>query len=502
MKKYLIRLTYFLLASILLFNTSSVYATSNSDDDIFKKIDKFTLEEMKAIRIPGLSLGIVKGDKIIYLKGYGTADSRGSKVSPSTPFILGSITKTFTALAIRQLINEGKIKEYAPVIEYLAWFKTTDKNKSDIITINDLINHTSGFSTSAGNEFVIKNINYTLDQKLHELANVKLANPPGLVMQYSNINYGVLGLIIEKVSGESYDKYIQSHIFTPLGMKDSFVMNKETINNKMAIGHKIGFGFPIPGKLKVPYAAVPVGYLVSSAEDMCNYMLTYLHNGYFKGNSIIPNNEKSEDTFKSKFIDYNTYWGIQTTNIIEHGGATPDFNTHMYIYSPTKYGIIVLANSRNDIVANVNHISQGIYSIINGYGYDTEVISDKRFNETYIINNAISIVILILITLHLVQSIILLRRLNKGGKLLVRNKLSCILIDFLIPIIILASGPILYKYLLHQNLMWNDIIYCSGIESVCLFIIALILLTLGIVKTTCIIIIKKRDSKAVYSAKV
>ena len=110
MKKHLIRVIYFIISSILLFNTSIVQAHSNSDNDIFNKIDTFITEEMKAIRIPGLSLGIVQGDKAFYLKGYGTSNSKGSKVSESTPFILGSITKTFTALAIRQLINEGKVE--------------------------------------------------------------------------------------------------------------------------------------------------------------------------------------------------------------------------------------------------------------------------------------------------------------------------------------------------------------------------------------------------------
>jgi CubicO group peptidase (beta-lactamase class C family) len=501
MKKNLIRFACILVSSIiLLFNSTTVYAYSNLDDDIFNKVDKYVIEEMKAMRVPGLSLGIVKGDKTFYLKGYGTSDSEGSKVTPDTPFILGSITKTFTALAIRQLINERKIEENALVIKYLPWFKTIDKNNSDNITINDLINHTSGFSTSAGNEYVIKNINYTLEQKIRKLARVKLENLPNSVMQYSNINYGILGLIIEKVSGENYDKYIRNHIFGPLDMKDSFVMGKETATNKMAIGHKISFGFPISCKLKVPYAGVPVGYLVSSSKDMCNYMITYLHNGYFKGNSIIPNNEKPEDTYHSGLMDYNTYWRVQTTDIIGHSGATPDFNTSMYANSSAKYGIIVLANCRNDLVTDVNHISQGIFSILNGY--EATVISDKKFNKTYIIFDTISIVLLILITIHLVQSIALLKRLYKGGKILARNVVSCILIDFLIPIIILALGPILSKYLYNQNLMWNNLIYCGGIEIACLFIISLILLTTCIIKITCVSIIKKRKANPAYRAKV
>lgn len=490
MKKYLIKFICILLSSIiLLFNTATIHAQSNSDDELFNKVDKYVIEEMKAMRIPGLSLGIVTQDKIFYLKGYGTSDSKGSKVTPDTPFILGSITKTFTALAIRQLMNEGKIEEKALVIKYLPWFKTIDKNNSDKITIYDLINHTSGFSTSAGNEYVVKNTNYTLEQKIRDLAKIKLENPPGIVMQYSNINYGILGLIIEKVSGENYDKYIKNHIFAPLDMKNSFAPNEKPAKNNMAIGHKIGFGFPIPCNLNIPYAAVPVGYLASSSKDMCNYMQTYFHNGYFKENSIIPNNKMPKDICKSGLMDYNTYWRIQATNAITHSGATPDFNTNMYINSSLKYGIIVLANSRNDMVADVSHISQGILSMLNGY--DATVISDKKFNKAYSINNTISIILLILITIHLVQLITLLKRLYRGDKLLVRNIVSCILIDLLIPTIILVLVPLYSKYSSNQNLMWNDLIYCNGIETACLFIISLVLLAVGIIKTTCFIIIKK-----------
>ena len=214
----------------------------------------------------------------------------------------------------------------------------------------------------------------------------------------------------------------------------------------------------------------------------------------------MPNNKKPGNTNKHGLMDYGTYWSIQNTDFVGHGGATPDFNTDMSIYSSTKYGIIVLANSRNDLVADVNHISQGVYSILNGY--NATAASDKKFNKPYIIFNTISIILLILIIIHLVQSITLLKRLYRGAKLLRRNILSWILIDFLLPTIILTSVPILVKYLSNQNLMWNDIIYNNGIEVACLFVISLFLLTVGIIKISCFIIIKKRASSSVYKAKI
>src|SRR5215204_4632700 len=101
----------------------------------FAAIERFVRKEMAAQRIPGLALGIVKGDRIAYLRGFGKADESGRAVTPQTPFILGSVSKSFTALAIMQLVEAGKIELDAPVQRYLPWFRVADEEASAQITV-------------------------------------------------------------------------------------------------------------------------------------------------------------------------------------------------------------------------------------------------------------------------------------------------------------------------------------------------------------------------------
>ena len=119
----------------------------------FAAIERFVEEEMAAQRIPGLALGIVKDDRIAYLRGFGEADESGRAVTPKTPFIIGSLSKSFTALAIMQLVEAGKVELDAPVQRYLPWFRVADEKASGAITVRHLLNHTSGLSTKTGRSY-------------------------------------------------------------------------------------------------------------------------------------------------------------------------------------------------------------------------------------------------------------------------------------------------------------------------------------------------------------
>jgi CubicO group peptidase (beta-lactamase class C family) len=107
-------------------------------------IDKYIADRMRSARIPGVALAIVKGDQIVYLKGYGQADSSGRAVTPQTPFLIGSITKAFMALAVMQLVEAGKVELDAPVQRYIPWFRLADPQASAHITVRQLLNQTSG----------------------------------------------------------------------------------------------------------------------------------------------------------------------------------------------------------------------------------------------------------------------------------------------------------------------------------------------------------------------
>src|SRR5215472_18989294 len=114
------------------------------------RIDAFVSSQMQAQRIPGLSLGIVQGDQIVHLHGFGAADATGRQVTPQTPFIIGSMSKSFTALAVMQLVEAGKVDLDAPVQRYLPWFRVADPQASAQMTVHQLLNQTSGLPSSPG----------------------------------------------------------------------------------------------------------------------------------------------------------------------------------------------------------------------------------------------------------------------------------------------------------------------------------------------------------------
>jgi CubicO group peptidase (beta-lactamase class C family) len=110
-------------------------------------IDRYVEAHRQATRLPGLALCIVHGDQVVHLRGFGHADPSGRPVTPQTPFLLASTTKSFTALAVMQLVEAGKVDLDAPVQRYLPWFRLADPAASARITVRHLLNHTSGLAT-------------------------------------------------------------------------------------------------------------------------------------------------------------------------------------------------------------------------------------------------------------------------------------------------------------------------------------------------------------------
>lgn len=179
------------------------------------RIDKFVEMMREKLDIPGVAVGIVQGDQTVYTKGYGISGPDGQPVTAQTPFILGSVSKSFTALAIMQLVEQGKIDLDAPVQHYLPDFELADKEASKTILVRHLLNQNSGLSTLHGRT-AFTNTMPTIDALIHNLKDTPLTEAVGSKFQYSNFNYDILGGIIQAVSGKSYTKYIQDHVYSPL----------------------------------------------------------------------------------------------------------------------------------------------------------------------------------------------------------------------------------------------------------------------------------------------
>jgi CubicO group peptidase (beta-lactamase class C family) len=200
-----------------------------------EKIDSFIREKMKSKNIPGLSLAVVRDGKIILAKGYGVANLELSvPATEKTNYSIASITKTFTAMATMMLVEEGKVSLEDPVSKHLPNLPVT----WNLVTIRQLLNHTSGirsFTETVGKPTceVGKEIYNTPQDFLKEVACLPLDFPSGERWVYGDTGYLLLGILIEKVSGKNYEKFLRERIFLPLGMNDTrLITYSELIPNR------------------------------------------------------------------------------------------------------------------------------------------------------------------------------------------------------------------------------------------------------------------------------
>ncbi len=185
-----------LLLLALPFMALPVLAAPQAGVPDIASIDAYISAQMQANHIPGMALGLVHNDQIVHLRGFGTADQSGRVVTPQTPFLIGSLTKSFTAMAIMQLVEAGKIDLDAPVQRYLPWFRVADATASAHITVRQLLNHTSGLPMALNGTQNSGLATMTLEQFVRGMSKVALDRPVGSSFEYANTGYMVLGLFL------------------------------------------------------------------------------------------------------------------------------------------------------------------------------------------------------------------------------------------------------------------------------------------------------------------
>jgi len=342
-------------------------------------IDAFVSSEMQANRIPGLSLGIVHGNQIVHLQGFGAADATGRMVTPQTPFILGSISKSFTALAVMQLVEAGKVELDAPVQRYLPWFRVADPTASARISVRQLLNQTSGIPANSENEQkegFLSTGNETLEQYVRGLKTLALDRPVGASFEYANTNYSVLGLIVQTVSGQSYEIYIQQHIFAPLQMSHSFASEQDARRDGLAQGQQLWFGFPFPTAQPYPRDLLPAGLLISPSEDMAHYLIAQMNGGQFAHAAVLSPAGIAALHAPAAVAGPGTSYGMGWYNgpingvpTIGHEGSTLNFTSYMILVPQSQWGIVVLSNEGGlpvELTSSVENIAAGVMTLLVG----------------------------------------------------------------------------------------------------------------------------------------
>ena len=245
-------------------------------------VDAYLQERVRQNRLPGLAAAVIQNGEVIFSKGYGETGA-GQGIDADSQFYIGSVTKSFTALAVLQLVQDGRLALDAPVQQYIPWFRVADEAVSAQITIRHLLNHTSGLSEQGDPN--ASAVTASLEEQARLLRDVKPNAPVGTKFQYYNQNYRLLGYVIEQVSGMAYADYIEQKIFAPLKMNRSTAHPQQADDLVQAYGRM--FGFALPRTQSINPGALPSGYLISSAGDMAKFIQAMIDNRLPDGSELL-----------------------------------------------------------------------------------------------------------------------------------------------------------------------------------------------------------------------
>ncbi len=342
-------------------------------DDWRAAIDAHVTAQLQELGIPGAAVGVVAGDQVAYLQGYGVADDRGRPVTPQTPFHIASLSKSFTAAAVMQLVEAGKLELDAPVQRTLPWFQLADADAAAQITVRHLLNQTSGFSEVGGYQ---RNLDAAvsadaLEQSFRTMNAARLNAAPGAQFEYSNTNYDLLGLLVATAAGESYESYIQRHVFEPLAMEHAYTSLADARPHGVASGYYPYFGQVRSQDARVPFgrATTPSAGLVASAEDLTHWLIAHLNQGeYANAQLVSPAGMELLHTAAVSITDevgYAMGWvtfpftdalpagaeeGMPAPTALTHGGRWLGYAAQLLLVPEREVGVVVLMNMNDEAV--------------------------------------------------------------------------------------------------------------------------------------------------------
>ncbi len=355
-------LTLLTLAVMLLLPSSALTASDNAAID-FAALDTYITAQMAKHGLKGVSLAITQGEETLYLRSYGTA-GQGRPMTPQTPMFIGSQSKSFTALAIAQLAEQGLVDVNAPVRTVLPWFAVADEAASAQITVAHLLHHTSGLS-DAGFLTVLPE-DASIEDAVRALKAAELTAPVGERHQYFNLGYVVLASIVETVSGQSYAGYIQQHILDPLQMTHTFTDPALARQNGLSQGYSRFFGFTVPARQPSPIYELAAGYIMSTAEDMAHFTIAMNNDGVYAGTRVLSAQGMHE--LFEPVQGYGMGWFV-TPGHIFHGGANESFKTFVDLYPDRGLGIVLLINQGYmvDHFISAGQVFAGVEALVLGH---------------------------------------------------------------------------------------------------------------------------------------
>ena len=324
-----------------------------------RSLDEYFSAFARENRIPGLSVAVVGEGKVIWSAGYGT-DGRGAAMTPETRLCLGSVSKSFTSLAILQLAERGLVDLEAPYRRYVPWF-SVDGPGAEKITVRQLLTHTSGLDERGDPRPEIPGA--SPEDEVRSLARVRPSAEPGTRYAYYNKNYRALGYLVEAASGLPYGEYLRREVFEPLGMEGA-----STDPAGIAAGSAPFFGLPVPVSTSFCPGDAPAGGLVMSAAEAAKYLAALMDasGGRAVGPGFLDQLRQVPEGVRSR---YGLGWTVERDGQrLIHGGDVSGFHAYAEVNLDTCLGCIVLCrqNGLGEMLGCYDQLPMAVHALLGG----------------------------------------------------------------------------------------------------------------------------------------
>jgi CubicO group peptidase (beta-lactamase class C family) len=333
----------------------------------FSATDALMARLMAADNVPGAALALIKDGKVILEKGYGFRDlTAQAAVTTTTLFNIGSISKSFTALGIAQLVDRHQVDLDAPVVQYLPALHLRDPQATQMVTLRRLLSHTSGLPAD---EKWPAEVPQTREELVGEFASMPITAPPGTRFQYCSRCIVLAAYVLERVIGQTWETYTRAQIFEPLGMATASFgpAGLEQVTDRALPYHHVAILSQVPvrwGRLRYLGPLAPGGGINASIDEMARYALLQLGDGTFSGHQLVSAQTMAElhrpeiavdtnwsPTAHTEDLHYALGWFTADrhgVHIISHNGVNPGFRATIVLVPSAKAGVVILTNGESD----------------------------------------------------------------------------------------------------------------------------------------------------------
>jgi CubicO group peptidase (beta-lactamase class C family) len=344
---------------------------------LYTQLDQVLEEIVLRWGIPGLGVGIVQEGEIVYAQGFGVQSLETREpVTPDSIFCVASVAKCFTASAVMQLGEVGKINLNTPIVQYLPYFKLDD-DRYQQITIRQMLSHTSGMPDFTESEYDELVTNPEVDEDAPErlvrsLSRRKMAAAPGERFMYSNIAYNVLGDLIAKITGQTFEVYMKEHLLAPAGMPESTFFFPEVNRERLAVPHLRTPGMIVNPVYPYHRADAPASFLHSTVIEMCHWCITCLNQGIYQGRRILtPSSYElmwtpvAEWGYPPLYEEVGLGWTLghyEGVRTVSHGGMGFGWTDFLILLPEKQSAAIILCNEESS--ARSRTIQAALHAIL------------------------------------------------------------------------------------------------------------------------------------------